>query len=133
VFLAAECGPKATPGIRTLYRDDETGYNVLVRVYEKGKSGPPHDHGASWAVYGQATEWTDMTLWKRLDDGADDASPELVKERSFRLNPGMAGTFEVGQIHCIHFPDGGGWPQANPERTGGRPLRLRRVRFAQKI
>ena len=71
-----------------------------------------------------------MTLWKRLDDGADDASPELVKERSFRLNPGMAGTFEVGQIH---FPDGGGWPQANPERTGGRPLRLRRVRFAQKI
>lgn len=105
-FLAAECGPDAEPGIRTLYRDKETGFNVLVHIYEKGKSGPPHDHGRSWAVYGQAAEWTDMTLWKRLDDGADDASARLEKERSFRLEPGMAGTFEVGQIHSIHFPDG---------------------------
>src|SRR3546814_20251726 len=53
-FLAAECGPEAEPGIRTLYKDDETGFNVLVHIYETGKSGPPHDHGTSWAGYGQA-------------------------------------------------------------------------------
>ena len=53
-FLAAECGPDAEPGIRTIYRDAETGFNVLVHIYEKGKTGPPHDHGTSWAVYGQA-------------------------------------------------------------------------------
>jgi hypothetical protein len=67
VFLAAECGPKAALGIHTLYRD-KTGFNVLVHVYEKGKSGPPDDHGASWTVYGQATEWMDMTLWDRITD-----------------------------------------------------------------
>ena len=105
-FLAAECGPEAEPGIRTLYKDDETGFNVLVHIYEKGKSGPPHDHGTSWAVYGQAQGWTDMTLWSRLDNGKDDAKAELKKDRTFRLEPGMAGTFEVGQIHSIRFPDG---------------------------
>jgi predicted metal-dependent enzyme (double-stranded beta helix superfamily) len=105
-FLAAHCGPGAKPGIRTIYKDEETGFNVLVHIYEKGKSGPPHDHGASWAVYGQAVGWTDMTLWKRLDSGDDDARAELEKDRIFRLEPGMAGTFEIGQIHSIHFPDG---------------------------
>ena len=73
-FVAAECGPDAEPGIRTIYRDKETGFNVLVHVYEGGKKGPPHDHGRSWAVYGQAAEWTDMTTWKRNDDGDDVSS-----------------------------------------------------------
>lgn len=105
-FVAAECGPDARPGIRTIYRDAETGFNVLVHVYEAGKTGPPHDHGRSWAVYGQAAEWTDMTLWTRKDDGSQDGFAALEEERTFRLNPGEAGTFEVGQIHSIHFPDG---------------------------
>ena len=105
-FVAAECGPGAKPGIRTIYRDKETGFNVLVHVYEAGKKGPPHDHGRSWAVYGQAAEWTDMTLWIRKDDGSQDGFADLEEGKTFRLNPGDAGTFEVGQIHSIHFPDG---------------------------
>ena len=105
-FVAAECGPNAEPGIRTLYRDKETGYNVLVHVYEGGKKGPPHDHGRSWAVYGQAAEWTDMTLWKRKDDGAKVGFADLDEAETFRLSPGKAGTFEIGDIHSIHFPDG---------------------------
>ncbi|NKB20704.1 MAG: hypothetical protein GKS01_09405 [Alphaproteobacteria bacterium] len=105
-FVAAECGPDAEPGIRTLYRDKETGYNVLVHVYEGGKKGPPHDHGRSWAVYGQAAEWTDMTLWNRKDDGAKEGFADLDEAETFRLTPGKAGTFEIGDIHSIHFPDG---------------------------
>ena len=105
-FVAAECGPDAKPGIRTMYRDAETGFNVLVHVYEEGKKGPPHDHGRSWAVYGQAAEWTDMTLWKRKDDGAQEGFADLDEAETFRLTPGQAGTFEIGDIHSIHFPDG---------------------------
>ena len=105
-FAAAHCGPGVEPGIRTIYKDAETGFNVLVHVYEAGKTGPPHDHGASWAVYGQAAEFTDMTRWKRLDDGDGEAHAELEKMETFRLEPGMAGKFEVGDIHSIHFPDG---------------------------
>lgn len=105
-FIAAECGPDAEPGIRTLYRDPETGFNVLVHIYQEGKKGPPHDHGKSWAVYGQANEWTDMTLWERRDDGAREGFADLVEKETFRLTPGKAGKFEVGDIHSIHFPDG---------------------------
>lgn len=105
-FVAAECGPDAKPGIRTIYRDKETGFNVLVHVYEKGKKGPPHDHGRSWAIYGQATGWTDMTIWRRKDDGSKDGFADVEPVRTFRLEPGMAGKFETGDIHSIHFPDG---------------------------
>ncbi len=105
-FLAAHCGPDAEAGIRTVYRDAETGFNVLVHVYQSGKTSPPHDHGASWAIYGQAAEYTDMTRWKRLDDGSKKGHAELERGETFRLEPGMAGKFEVGDIHSIHFPDG---------------------------
>ena len=105
-FLKAECGSKAQPGIRTIYRDKKTGFNVLIHVYDSGKKGPPHDHGKSWAVYGQAEKWTDMTLWKRKDDGLKEGFSELKEDRSFRLKAGMAGIFEIGEIHSIQFPDG---------------------------
>ena len=36
-FLEAECGSDAATGIRTIYRDKETGFNVLVHVYQDGK------------------------------------------------------------------------------------------------
>ena len=105
-FLEAECGSDAATGIRTIYRDKETGFNVLVHVYQDVKKGPPHDHGHSWAVYGQASEWTDMTLWKRKDDGTKEGFADLEELETFRLTPGQAGIFEVGDIHSIHFPDG---------------------------
>ena len=105
-FTDAHCGADAEAGIRTIYRDQDIGFNVLVHVYEAGKTGPPHDHGASWAVYGQAAEYTDMTAWTRLDDGSTEAEAKLEKTGTMRLKPGMAGTFNVGDIHSIHFPDG---------------------------
>lgn len=105
-FIAAECGPSAKTGIRTIYRDEETHFNVLVHVYSEGKKGPPHDHGRSWAVYGQAAEWTDMTIWKRKDDGTKEGFANLEEKETFRLNVGMAGKFDIGDIHSIHFPDG---------------------------
>lgn len=104
-FLAAECGADANPGIRTIYRDETTGYNVLVHIYAEGKTSPPHDHGKSWAIYGQATEYTDMTMWRLLKDDKDGPA-ELERKNTVRLEPGMAGKFEPGDIHSIHFPAG---------------------------
>ncbi len=105
-FLAQYCGPDAEPGIRTVYRCPKTGFNVLVHIYEKGKSGPPHDHGDSWAIYGQADGHTIMTTWKRLDDGAAAGKASLEQDQSWRLDPGMAGKFEPKDIHSIKISDG---------------------------
>jgi hypothetical protein len=105
-FVAQYCGPDAKPGITTIHRCPDTGYNVLVHIYERGKSGPPHDHGTSWAIYGQAAGHTTMTLWKRVDSGQETGHAELTKDRSFALEPGMAGTFEPSVIHSIEISDG---------------------------
>ena len=105
-FLARWCSDDAEAGVRVIWEDPETGLRVMQHIYVDGKTSPPHDHGDSWAVYGQAVEWTDMTVWKRLDDGSREGYAELEAENTYRLDPGMAGIFHPGEIHQIHFPDG---------------------------
>jgi len=96
------------PGRHTLFQDPELGFVVLSHVNAKGGKSPPHDHGASWAVYGQATQYTDMTEWRRTDGGpADGPGPaRLEVARRYRLEPGHAGLYDVRDIHAIDYPDG---------------------------
>lgn len=105
-FVAKTCGPDAERGTHTLYKDPELGFQVLAHINEKGVQSPPHDHGPSWAVYGQAVKATDMTVWRRTDDGSKEGQATVEPKDKFRLEPGMAGTFNPGDIHSIDFPDG---------------------------
>ena len=100
------CGPGAQNGIHELYRDPETDFVLLAHVYPKGRTSPPHDHGASWAVYGQAVGWTEMTEYERLDDGKTAGRADIKVARTYRLEPGKAGVFGPHEIHRINFPDG---------------------------
>ena len=65
------------------------------------RTSPPHDHGASWAVYGQAAGHTDMTVWSATGDAG-----ALEPVRTFRLEAGQAGLFDVREIHSIDYTDG---------------------------
>jgi predicted metal-dependent enzyme (double-stranded beta helix superfamily) len=103
-FVAANCGPDADRGIHTLYEDQELGFVVLAHIYDKAVESPPHDHGPSWAVYGQSVANTDMTIWTETGKDGDDPIVEPVE--TYRLDPGMAGTFNPRQIHSIKFPAG---------------------------
>jgi len=104
-FVDEVCGPEAPMGITTLYHDPDLDFMVLAHVYPAGRTSPPHDHGASWAIYGQAIGWTDMTEYDRLDDGKEEGHADLEERRKYRLEPGHAGMFGPHQIHSIHFPD----------------------------
>lgn len=95
----------AKPGLAVLYEDPDLGFQVLAHVNAKARMSPPHDHGESWAIYGQATEYTDMTEWARTDDGSDPTKSALKVERKYRLTPGHAGIYQDGQIHSIDYPD----------------------------
>jgi len=124
-FVDDAVGPDAPAGRRKLYEDSELGFVVLAHVNSKAHRSPPHDHGASWAVYGQATKHTDMTVWKRLDDGTGPGDARLVAEHTYRLEPGHAGTYDVGAIHSIDYPD-----NARFVRVTGRDLdHVPRLRF----
>jgi len=96
----------APAGRHTLYEDPELGFVVLAHINSKGSKSPPHDHGASWAIYGQATQYTDMTEWRRTDGKTDPGPATIEVVRRYRLEPGHAGTYDIGSIHNIEFPDG---------------------------
>src|SRR3954465_14683088 len=87
-FVDEAVGPSAPTGTRKLYEDKELGFVVLAHVNAKGHKSPPHDHGSSWAVYGQAIKYTDMTVYRRLDGGTDAGDAKLEKVKSYRLEPG---------------------------------------------
>ena len=107
--------------------DPELGFVVLSHVNTKAAKSPPHDHGASWAVYGQATEYTDMTEWRRTKgDGPGPA--EIEMSRQYRLNPGHAGTYDIRAIHSIDYPDGARFVRV----TGTDLERVPRLKFNLK-
>ena len=104
-FIEQFCGPDKPVGAYKLNEDPTTGAVVLSHVMGEGTTSPPHDHGNSWAVYGQATEYTVMTEWKRTDDGSKDENISMEETRKYRLDPGQVGLFDVGVVHSIEYPD----------------------------
>ena len=98
------CGDDAPKGVKILYEDPQLGFQVLAHINEQPRTSPPHDHGASWAIYGQATKYTDMIEWDREVDRADPKKSELRPAKKYRLNPGEAGIYQDGKIHSIDYP-----------------------------
>ncbi|HEU5016645.1 MAG TPA: hypothetical protein VFT69_01595 [Pseudolabrys sp.] len=104
-FIQKCCGDDQPTGIKVLYEDPDLGFQVLSHIMGKARVSPPHDHGKSWAIYGQAKEYTEMTEWEREDDGSDPTHAKLKPVKNYRLNPGQAGIYQDGAIHSIDYPD----------------------------
>jgi hypothetical protein len=122
-FVEKYCGEQAPRGLKVLYEDPELGFQILAHINDKARVSPPHDHGASWAIYGQATHYTEMTEWEREDDGSGKSKLKPVKK--YRLLPGHAGIYQDGTIHSIDYPD-----HARFVRVTGTNLdKIARVRF----
>src|SRR6476646_4400319 len=99
------CGDDAPLGLKLLYEDKDLGFQILAHINDKARISPPHDHGASWAIYGQATKHTDMIEWAREDDGQHPKHAKLKAVKNYRLTPGKAGIYQNGAIHSIDYPD----------------------------
>ena len=100
-FIAAHLKARA-PGAaprELLFEDPELGFCICGHVYGDAAHSQPHDHGATWAIYGQARGRTEMTDWRIVDAGADD-QPALVEPvESYALEPGQARLYDVGAVH----------------------------------
>ncbi len=82
-----------------LYEDPELGFCICGHVYTGPAYGTPHDHGSSWAIYGQAAGVTEMTDWRIVKQGSG-AEPTLVEpERTYLMHPGDAHFYDVGAVH----------------------------------
>jgi hypothetical protein len=113
-FIAAHLKDRA-PGAHpreVLYEDPELGFCICGHVYDGAANGTPHDHGPSWAIYGQATGITEMTDWRIVKKGSG-GEPSLVEPvKTYRMNPGDAHLYDVGDVH-------------SPKRSA--PVRLIRI------
>jgi len=99
-FVAAHCGPNAAVGANLLYEDPELGFQILAHIMDREYSGGPHDHGDSWAIYGQAVKYTEMNEWKRTDDGSVPGKAIIEKAKTYRM--AGPGRYLSEPRHSLH-------------------------------
>jgi hypothetical protein len=98
-FLAANFGADRNKPREILYEDPGLGFCICAHVYQGSASSAAHDHGPSWAIYGQAAGVTEMTDWKIVRP-AKGEEPALVEPvRTYELKPGTAHFYDVGAVH----------------------------------
>jgi len=104
-FVMAHLGPHNTSLKTTLYEDPGLGFCILAHVLSSMDVGKPHDHGASWAIYGQAAGCTEMTEWRRTGS-KDMKGAEIVEPgKAYPLNPGMVTLYNEGTVHSTKRDD----------------------------
>ncbi|HVV95021.1 MAG TPA: hypothetical protein VHD15_16535 [Hyphomicrobiales bacterium] len=99
-FVDAHVDP-AGPERHVLYRDGELGFVVLAHSYRAAGEARPHDHGPSWAIYGQASGETEMSDWTAVVPAAEGRPGTARYGRSYTLRPGMAFLYNEGDLHAL--------------------------------
>src|SRR3970040_1678172 len=79
-----------TPERKVLYEDPELGFCILAHSYKGARESPPHDHGPSWAIYGQARGETEMSDFQLLEAASPDKPGKVRKRGTYKLTPGVA-------------------------------------------
>ena len=100
------------PERKILYQDPQLGFCILAHVYAGAKESAPHDHGPSWAIYGQARGETTMSDWDLLEAASSEKAGKVKKKREYTLKTGDAHVYNEGDLH-------------SPSRAG--PTRLIRI------
>jgi predicted metal-dependent enzyme (double-stranded beta helix superfamily) len=101
-----------TPERKILYEDPELRFCILAHCYQGAKVSPPHDHGPSWAIYGQARGETHMSDYQLLEAATTEKPGKVRKLKTYKLTPGIAHVYNEGDLH-------------SPTRNG--PTRLIRI------
>jgi predicted metal-dependent enzyme (double-stranded beta helix superfamily) len=110
-FVAAQFD-NSSPERKVLYEDPDLGFCILAHNYNGAKESPPHDHGPSWAIYGQARGETAMSDWDLVEPASPEKPGKVKKSREYKLTPGVAHVYNEGDLH-------------SPSRAG--PTRLIRI------
>lgn len=87
------------PERKVLYEDPDLGFTILAHSYQGAKKSGPHDHGPTWAIYGQAAGETIMTDWDCVERATEAKRGKARRVRDYTLTPGMAYLYEPGVLH----------------------------------
>jgi predicted metal-dependent enzyme (double-stranded beta helix superfamily) len=97
-FVATNLGGDV-PERKVLYEDPELGFCILAHAYHDARESPPHDHGPTWAIYGQAQGETEMTDWALVEPASADKAGKVRRVKTYTLTPGMAYVYNEGDLH----------------------------------
>jgi predicted metal-dependent enzyme (double-stranded beta helix superfamily) len=97
-FVATHVGDDV-PERKILYEDRDLGFCILAHSYQGAKESAPHDHGPSWAIYGQARGETLMHDWAVAEPAAPGKPGKARLLRTYTLRPGMAHVYDEGVLH----------------------------------
>ena len=97
-FVSAHIG-NGVPERKILYEDPELSFCILAHNYQGAKESTPHDHGPSWAIYGQAAGETEMSDYELLAPARPDKPGKVRKLRTYKLTPGVAHVYNEGDLH----------------------------------
>jgi hypothetical protein len=127
-FIAQTFSDDDPPGKRVLFHDAASDAYVLAHVQPPNKTGFPHSHGTSWAIYGNVRGFTEMTEWRRINPQTEERQV-LEPTANYRLGPGDTRAYQSGMIHST-----GQIEKAWVVRVTGTDLdRLPRYHFRPRI
>jgi hypothetical protein len=98
-FVAKYFGPDNTSERTVLYEDPELRFCICAHAYKGAKGSAPHDHGPSWAIYGQARGVTEMTEWRCIQKPAGGKPGKVEKLKTYSMTPGTAYVYNEGVLH----------------------------------
>jgi hypothetical protein len=102
-FVAAQfAGGNAERKI--LYADPELHFCILAHEYKQARQGSPHDHGPTWAIYGQAEGESVMTEFEVVEPATAGQRGRVREQRSYTMTPGHARVYDEGVIHAVRHP-----------------------------
>ena len=104
-FVETHLGPENTVDRQILYEDPELKFCILAHVYQGPKESTPHDHGPSWAIYGQAVGVTEMTDWTCIEKPKNGNPGRVLKQKTYQLTPGVAHLYNEGDLHSPRRTD----------------------------
>jgi hypothetical protein len=99
-FVAKHLHDKVEKERNIIYEDPELGFCICAHVYKDARKGYPHDHGTTWAIYGQAVGETEMTDWEVVTPAEGEKPAKVKLAKSYHLKPGDAHLYPVGAIHA---------------------------------
>jgi hypothetical protein len=91
--------PDDGPERKILYEDPELGFCILGHVNQGARQSKPHDHGPTWAIYGQADGETLMTDWALVSAASEEQVGKVRHVRDYSLTPGAAYVYNEGDLH----------------------------------
>src|SRR4029450_10081679 len=96
-FIARHLGDDV-PERKILYEDPTLGFCILAHHYRDAKESAPHDHGPSWAIYGQARGETVMSDWSVVQPTSGDTPAKVKRAGSYTLPPGAGHGYHEGGV-----------------------------------